>query len=73
MLNTTDSIRKRTGPVVVKWLTPMGTEQPRQFNNLDEALEFARPFDEQQRLSLRVEFATGEAMHYDEIAERLGW
>jgi hypothetical protein len=72
MLNTTECILRRIGPVVVKWLTPMGTEQSRQFDNFDEALEFARPFDEQQRLSLRIVPDTGEAMHCDEIAERLG-
>jgi hypothetical protein len=74
MLNTTESLCKRTGPFDLKWLTPMGTEQSKQFDNLDEALEVARQFNEQQqRLSLRIEPATGEAMHYDKIAERLGW
>jgi hypothetical protein len=71
MLNTSESIRSRTGPFVVKWFT--AAEQSRQFDYLDEALEFVRPFDERQRLNLRIECATGEAMHYDEIAERLGW
>jgi hypothetical protein len=55
----------------VKWLT--ATEYQRQFGTVDEALGFARQFNEQQRLSLRIEFATGEAMLYPEIAERLGW
>ena len=66
MVNTTESIRRRTGPFVVKWVT--NTEQSRQFDDLDEARKFARgAFNEHQRLSLRIEPATGEVMHYDEI------
>jgi hypothetical protein len=71
MLTTVESIYRRTEPVTVKWLT--ATEYQRQFGTVDEALGFARQFNEQQRLSLRIEFATGEAMLYPEIAERLGW
>ena len=67
MLNTVESIHKRTGPAVVKWFT--ATEQQRQFDTIPEALNFARQFDEQQRstLRLRIEFATGPAMFGDEI------
>ena len=65
MLNTVESLRKRTGPAVVKWFTT--SEQQRQFETVSEALNFARQFDEQQRLTLRIEFATGEAMFGPEI------
>ncbi len=67
MLNTTESLNRRTGPAVVKWTTT--SEQQRQFDTIPEALNFARQFDEQQRLTLRlrIEFATGPAMLGDEI------
>jgi hypothetical protein len=65
MLNTTQSLNRRTGPAVVKWTTI--SEQQRQFDTIPEALNFARQFDEQQRSTLRIEFATGPAMFGDEI------
>jgi hypothetical protein len=65
MLNTVESIHRRTGPAVVKWCK--ATEQERQFETILEARNFARQFNEQQRSSLRIEFATGEAMFGNEI------
>jgi hypothetical protein len=67
MLNTTESLHKRIPPAVVKWLTI--TEQQRRFDTIPEALNFARQFDEQQRLThrLRIEFAIGPAMFAEEI------
>jgi hypothetical protein len=49
----------------VKWFTT--SEQQRQFDTIPEALNFARQFNEQQRLTLRIEFSTGEAMFGPEI------
>ena len=56
---------ERTAPAVVKWFT--ACEQQCQFQTIPEALDFARQFGEQQRSTLRIEFATGEAMFGDEI------
>ena len=67
MLNTVESLRRRTGPAVVKWFT--SAEQQRRFDTIPVALNFARQFDERQRFSLRlrIEFAIGPAMFSDEI------
>ena len=65
MLNTVESLLRRTGPAVVKWFTTC--DQQRQFDTIPEALSFARQFSEQQRSTLRIEFATGEAMFGSEI------
>jgi len=65
MLNTVESPLRRTEPAVVKWFT--ASEQQRQFETIPEALSFARQFNEQQKLTLRIEFATGEAMFGPEI------
>lgn len=65
MLNTVESLRRRTAPAIVKWFTT--SEQQRQFDTIPEALNFARQFNGQQRLTLRIEFATGQAMFGPEI------
>lgn len=66
MLHTVESLHRRTGPAIVKWLT--NSEQQRQFDTISEALDFARQFGKQQRSTVRIEFATGPAMFGDEIA-----
>ena len=65
MLITSEALRRRTGPAVVKWFTTF--DQQRQFDSIPEALRFALQFNEQQRPTLRIEFATGPAMFGDEI------
>jgi hypothetical protein len=64
MLNTVESLRRRTGPAVVKWFT--ASEQQRQFDTIPEALNFAQQFGD-QRSALHIEFATGAVMFRPEI------
>ena len=66
-VNTVASIHYRTGPAVVRWET--GVPNQRKFDSIGDAIEFAMQFAEVQRSTLRIDFATGEAAFFPEIAE----
>jgi hypothetical protein len=69
VVTTVFSLLQPTGPAVVKWIAGNGAENHQQFETPGEAVSFAMKFGEGQRPTVRIEFATGEAASFPEIAE----
>jgi hypothetical protein len=68
VVTTFSSLLRPAGPAVVKWIAGNGAESRRHFETPGEAVSFAMEFSEGQRPTVRIEFDTGEAACFPEIA-----